>query len=137
MISLHKREIAGTRQPEAVADAGARKQSPSILKQEDQVMTTEEILMLIKAGYTKQDIEALSGTNQTQEPAPAPEPTPGPAPELTPEEPESTALEELRKLNENLKEQIKQMQRENVRSKDGGKPERMTAEKVITDFFGK
>ena len=100
-------------------------------------MTTEEILMLIKAGYTKQDIEALSGTNQTQEPAPAPEPTPGPAPELTPEEPESTALEELRKLNENLKEQIKQMQRENVRSKDGGKPERMTAEKVITDFFGK
>ena len=103
-------------------------------------MTTDDILTLIKAGYTKQDIEALSSpSKQTPENSgtESEDKVPESTPEVTPEEPESTALEELRQLNENLKEQIKQMQRENVRSKDGGKPERMTAEKVITDFFGK
>lgn len=103
-------------------------------------MTTDDILTLIKAGYTKQDIEALSSpSKQTPENSgkKSPDKVPESAPEVTPEEPESTALEELRQLNENLKEQIKQMQRENVRSKDGGKPERLTAGKVIEDFFGK
>lgn len=44
-------------------------------------MTKEEILTLIKAGYTKADIDAMAGPDDpTPAPAPTPAPTPDPAP---------------------------------------------------------
>lgn len=41
-------------------------------------MNYEDIILLVKAGYTRDQIAAM------QAPAPAPEPTPAPAPEPTP-----------------------------------------------------
>lgn len=50
-------------------------------------MTLEEILSLIKAGYTKAEIDALSAPAPTPdpEPQPAPDPEPAPAPATAPD----------------------------------------------------
>lgn len=50
-------------------------------------MKFEEVMMLIKAGYTKAEIQAMEAPAPTPEPAaePAPEPAPEPIAEPTPE----------------------------------------------------
>ena len=50
-------------------------------------MKFDEVMMLIKAGYTKEEIQALEAPAPTPEPAaePAPEPAPEPALEPAPE----------------------------------------------------
>ena len=45
-------------------------------------MTREELMLLLKAGYTKADIDAMDAPTPT--PAPDPTPTPAPAPDPTP-----------------------------------------------------
>lgn len=109
-------------------------------------MKADDILLLIKAGYTKNDIDSMTispkSAESSDDTAPAPEtgsnasPDPEPAP---PEEdsPEAAAIEELRRANEALKLQIKQIQSQNVKTKDGGMPEKLSADKVIADFFGR
>ena len=46
-------------------------------------MTGSEILLLLKAGYTRQEIDAMTET-PAPEPTPATEPTPEPTPEPAP-----------------------------------------------------
>ena len=48
-------------------------------------MTNEDILTLAKAGFTAQQIAALSAVQPKAEPAPAPAPEPAPAPVPAPE----------------------------------------------------
>lgn len=47
-------------------------------------MTCTEILELIRAGYTKEEIDAMMKAEPEPTPAPAPAPTPAPEPEPTP-----------------------------------------------------
>lgn len=47
-------------------------------------MNYEDIILLVKAGYTRDQIAAMQAPAPTPAPAPAPEPTPAPAPEPTP-----------------------------------------------------
>lgn len=103
-------------------------------------MTTDEVLMFIKAGYTKQDIEAFSAPLH-QTPENSGTESEDKAPETSPEEPEHAAPElpgiaELIRSNELLREQIKAMQSKNIRETDGGMPEKVGADQVIKDFFG-
>ena len=60
-------------------------------------MNYEDIILLVKAGYTRDQIAAM------QAPAPAPEPTPTPAPEPTPtpaepEPPKPQGIEDLSQM---------------------------------------
>lgn len=106
-------------------------------------MTTNEILELVRAGYTKSEIEAMNGTaEQTQEhTAPGQEETaPGQeetAPEQTQEQPtENGNYKELTELVKNLTETVKAMQADNARKVSGEPPKRDTAESAIKSFFG-
>ncbi len=47
-------------------------------------MNYEDIILLVKAGYTRDQIAAMQAPVPTPAPEPAPEPTPAPAPEPTP-----------------------------------------------------
>ena len=87
-------------------------------------MTAQEILALVNAGYTKEEIESW---NQEPQPTPEPQPNPEPNPEPTPEpqpnpepnpepqpNPEIDALkQELTNTQKQLKDLVKQMQANN------------------------
>lgn len=79
-------------------------------------MKLDEVLKLIDAGYTKEDIQAFeSETPAPAEPTPAPEPTPEPAPE--PAAPEPAAPEygtEHQRLEALLKQFIGIAQQNNI-----------------------
>ena len=100
-------------------------------------MTTNEILELVRAGYTKSEIEAMNGTSEQTAPeqeqtAPEQEQT---APEQ--EQPtESGNYKELTELVKNLTETVKAMQADNARKASGEPPTRDTAESAIKSFFG-
>lgn len=67
-------------------------------------MTIEDKLLLIKAGYTKADIEAMAGDPK---PAPDPKPTPDPTPKK--EDPVTLTWEQLTQLiNSTAKSEPKQ-----------------------------
>ena len=71
-------------------------------------MKFDEVMMLIKAGYTKEEIQAMEA------PAPAPEPTPEPAPEPTAEpapEPaaEPAPMDQMMQTLQNMIRQNQQM----------------------------
>lgn len=72
-------------------------------------MNYEDIILLVKAGYTRDQIAAMQAPAPTPAPAPAPAPTPAPAepaptpaPTLTPAEPpappKSQGIEDLSKM---------------------------------------
>ena len=108
-------------------------------------MTLEQTITLLEAGYTKEEILALDAP---QEPTPAPDPEPAPAP-ADPEpapapagpEPQNQgqndALQDVLKELAAVKVTLKGLQANNIRSAEGGKETvRLTADQVITDFFG-
>ena len=97
-------------------------------------MTTNEILELVRAGYTKSEIEAMNGTAEQEQSAPEQEQSaPEQAQELTAE---SGNYKELTELVKNLTETVKAMQADNARKVSGELPKRDTAESAIKSFFG-
>lgn len=103
-------------------------------------MTTNEILELVRAGYTKQEIESMNGTAE-QEPTQEQK-----APEQekeqeqkAPEQEQPTDngnYKELTELVKNLTETVKAMQADNARKVSGEPPKKDTAESAIKSFFG-
>lgn len=59
-------------------------------------MKVEDIIKLIDAGYTKEDIQAMNAPEPEPEAAPAPAPDPAPAP--APDEKMSAMLQEIKDL---------------------------------------
>ena len=79
-------------------------------------MTAQEILTLVNAGYTKEEIESWNQEPQpTPEPLPNPEPQPNPEPNPEPQpNPEIDALkQELTNTQKQLQDLVKQMQANN------------------------
>lgn len=100
-------------------------------------MTTNEILELVRAGYTKQEIEALNGTAEQTAPEQAQEQSPEQAQEQEQEQTaESGNYKELAELVKNLTETVKAMQADNARKASGEPPKKDTAESAIKSFFG-
>ena len=92
-------------------------------------MTTNEILELVRAGYTKAEIEAMDGTVEQT--------APEQAQEQAQEQPtESGNYKELTELVKNLTETVKAMQADNARRASGEPPKKDTAESAIKSFFG-
>ena len=105
-------------------------------------MTTNEILELVRAGYTKAEIEAMDGTVEQTAPEQAQEQAqeqtaPEQAQEQAQEQPtESGNYKELTELVKNLTETVKAMQADNARRASGEPPKKDTAESAIKSFFG-
>ena len=60
-------------------------------------MNYEDIILLVKAGYTRDQIAAMQAPAPTPAPAPAPEPAPAPAP-AEPEPPKPQGIEDLSQM---------------------------------------
>lgn len=99
-------------------------------------MTTNEILELVRAGYTKSEIEAMNVTAEREQTAPEQEQK---APEQEQEQEQPTDngnYKELTQLVKNLTETVKAMQADNARKASGEQPPKATAESAIKSFFG-
>ena len=108
-------------------DAAASRKLPRHFRKEKN-MNTSEILELVRAGYTKQEIESMNGTAEQEQTAPE---------QTAPEQPtESGNYKELTELVKNLTETVKAMQADNARKVSGEPPKKDTAESAIKSFFG-
>ena len=98
-------------------------------------MTTNEILELVRAGYTKSEIEAMNGTAEQTAPEQTQEQT-APEQKAPEQKAESGNYKELTELVKNLTDTVKAMQADNARKVSGEPPKRDTAESAIKSFFG-
>lgn len=73
-------------------------------------MTNEDILTLAKAGFTAQQIAALSAVQPKADPAPAPDPDPAPAPAPAPAvpTPEPQTIEQVLAAVNGLNKNVQQ-----------------------------
>ena len=83
-------------------------------------MKIEDIITLINAGYSKDDIDRMVSGEPQPEPKPEPEPEPEPKPEPEQEpkpepEPDST-IAQLIKQNNDLLNQLKKLQSQNAKA---------------------
>ena len=65
-------------------------------------MNYEDIILLVKAGYTRDQIAAMQAPAPTPAPEPAPEPAPAPAPEPTPAPAPTPAVQGINDLSQML-----------------------------------
>ena len=86
-------------------------------------MTTSEIIKLLDAGYTKDEITAMDNQEPKDDPKPEPEPKDDPKPEPKPKDntdsvnAEVTALkDELSNTQKQLAQLVKQMQSNNLKT---------------------
>lgn len=91
-------------------------------------MKFEEVMMLIKAGYTKAEIQAMEAPAPTPEPAaepapaPAPEPTAEPAPEpaaepaTTPAAPMDQMMQAMQNMIQQNQQLLQSMQAANIQA---------------------
>lgn len=103
-------------------------------------MTATEILTLLSAGYTKEEIAALNTPDQEQDAAGDQEPAAGDpaAGDAGADSQEPGEIDQLKTAIAELTKTVKALQGANAKKAEGGKPgpERMTAEDAIKGFFG-
>ena len=85
-------------------------------------MNTSEILELVRAGYTKAEIESLSGAAVDKE--------------NTGNVNQDNGYQELLDAVNTLKETVKAMQADNAKKASGEPPQKETADSAIRSFFG-
>lgn len=76
-------------------------------------MKFDEVMMLIKAGYTKNEIQEMEMANVVTDPEPEPEPAPEPIaepkPEPAPEQKEPAGMDQMMQTLQNMIQQNQQM----------------------------
>ena len=74
-------------------------------------MKIDEVMMLIRAGYTKNEIQEMEMANVVTDPEPAPEPAPAPEPtaEPAPEPKEPAPMDQMMQTLQNMIRQNQQM----------------------------
>lgn len=102
-------------------------------------MTKEELLLMIKAGYSKAEIEALTAEEPAEEQKPeAPEDAPA---EVTPPETPTPAgeLDELKKqfadMSKELSNIVKGLQAANLANARQGEPSKNTVDDILKDML--
>lgn len=99
-------------------------------------MTLEDRLLLIKAGYTKEEIEGMSSmppTEPTQEPAPEDAKPSDPLPEPEPKDPEPDAYAEVMSEIKKLKDAII---KQNIQQKTSDPvPQAETADDILASIL--
>lgn len=97
-------------------------------------MELERIEKLVAAGYTKAEIDAMSAP-QEPTPEPAPEPAPEGKQEPTEANPVDASLKALTEIVNGLSETVKEMQAQNIKNANAGKPSAGDAIKATIDSF--
>ena len=113
-------------------------------------MDLQTTLKLLDAGYTKDEIAAMSPVIDSPEPAKDPEPSPAPDPSPAPTTPAPTTPEPQRvdpdtnKIISDLTKQVsdlagvvKSIQDSNAKTAQQNPPAKDTAQTVLESFFGK
>ena len=101
-------------------------------------MTANEILELVRAGYSKTEIEAMNGNGEQEKPKEQEKPTE----QEKPKEDEKKAdngnndFAQLTEVVKSLTETVKAMQADNAKKVSGEQPKTDTADSVIRSFFG-
>lgn len=106
-------------------------------------MKFEDVMALVRAGYTKEDIAAMGAPEPTPAPAPAPEPTPapGPAPTPAPEPAPTPAPEPISQTEALLRQILGAVQQNNINTNTMEPPVEKGADivtaRLINPNFGK
>ena len=90
-------------------------------------MELNTILTLINAGYTKAEIDSITGTKQTNEQG---------AGQQTEQGAETENISELTRQIMALSEVVKGLQTQNAKRAESAPPEKLGAEGAIKGFFG-
>lgn len=99
-------------------------------------MNTSEILELVRAGYTKAEIESLSGAEIQKEDTETAKQEEVKTEEVeTKETKTDNGYKELLDVVNSLKETVKAMQADNAKKASGEPPQKETAESAIRSFF--
>ena len=99
-------------------------------------MNTSEILELVRAGYTKTEIESLSGAEIQKEDTETAKQEEVKTEEVKTEEVKTdNGYKELLDVVNSLKETVKAMQADNAKKASGEPPQKETAESAIRSFF--
>lgn len=99
-------------------------------------MNTSEILELVRAGYTKAEIESLSGAEIQKEDTETVKQEEVKTEEVKTEETKTdNGYNELLDVVNSLKETVKAMQADNAKKASGEPPQKETAESAIKSFF--
>ena len=128
----------------------AHKNTPPILERKDK-MTTSEILVLVRAGYTKAEIESLSGAEIQKDKTETVKQEESKTEEVktkeakteevktkeakTEEGKQNNGYKELLEAVNGLKETVKAMQADNAKKASNEQPKTETAESAIKSFF--
>ena len=111
-------------------------------------MTTEVLLKLLDAGYSKDEISLMEEveakpTGSADENMPEPEAAPAPV-EVTvtkeienPSEKMTETINDIMQIITKMQKTLDGMQQKNAKTADSGQPERLTADDVVRNFFGK
>ena len=110
-------------------------------------MTLEEIMKLIDAGYTKEEINEFKDLQQPEEPEPAkgptadPEPAKGPTADPEPPaadpEPKPHYVDDIEKLTEQVKALTESMQEHFRNAAEEKKTDALDGERVLKDILEK
>lgn len=99
-------------------------------------MNTSEILELVRAGYTKAEIESLSGAEIQKEDTETAKQEEVKTEEVKTEEVKTdNGYKELLDVVNSLKETVKAMQADNAKKASGEPPHKETSESAIRSFF--
>ena len=100
-------------------------------------MTTNDILELVRAGYSKSEIEAMNGDAEKTDSEPKAEQEEIKTEQETkPTESGKSEVAQLTELVKNLTETVKAMQADNAKKVSGEPPKTETADSAIRSFFG-
>lgn len=99
-------------------------------------MTLEEIMKLIDAGYTKEEINEMRDLQKSEEPEPAKEPKQDDKTDPEPE-PEPHYPDDISKLTEQLKALTESMQEHFRNAAEEKKTDALNGEQVLKDIIEK
>ena len=90
-------------------------------------MTAEQIIKLLDAGFTKEEIlqagEKVAGGNPSPEPTPTPEPTPEPTPTPSPTDAMGQQMQLITETLGKVTDAVKAIQEANIRNSQMPQPE--------------
>lgn len=102
-------------------------------------MELSEVIKLLDAGFTKDDIMALQGSAAPAadpDPAPASDPDPAPAPDQAEDQPGLSAMQAFNTLINKMNDKLDQIQAANIVNSSTGSPDQEeTAESVLQELI--
>lgn len=143
MLNPGREGAANDQPPEAEAWPDPPLTPPvQLMKGAEQMLTGEQVLSMIEAGFTAEEIRAYNQPEETPaDPEPAPEPEAPAEPEEAPADPENVSREEFKALQDSIAQLTKTIQTNNILHASQKTPDKLltpeeAADAAIRAFFG-